>query len=306
MTSSVDTTTLRALLATIISQPDEDTPRLQYADVLMDSDDVLDRALGEYIKLSIELCNHKKLVKPRIDTSLTHIDFTARYDGYVGVDSYDWYRKGIELRERANHLWKTVQFMDVFVDYSLINQVEFEVTRGFISSITCTASQFLSICDKLIWHESMMDECRNCQGYGNLLGCAGDKYNPECTFCDAKGKVSRNCPLTAHPVREIEITTDIDRKFPQFKREYGQGYWTTDKWPNIQFNLGDNRYGTYVDVEIEYRQGIRTKFEAMEPIKFGDLIMASATGRAAKWDSSFQVPSVGTAMANSYDLTFNE
>lgn len=186
MTSSVDTVTLRALLATIISQADEDTPRLQYADVLMDSDDVLDRALGEYIKLSIELCNHKKLVKPRIDTSLKKIDFN-RDDGYKGVDSYDWYRKGIDLSERSNTIWKQVRWHEFYNNYYVQNkEFSFEVSRGFISSITCTATQFLAVCDKLVWHESMVHTSKVKQ----LSPYTGRWWE---------------CPLTAHPVREIEI-----------------------------------------------------------------------------------------------------
>lgn len=188
-------TDLQPLLAAIITNPDDDVPRLMYADELMGSDDVLDRSLGEYIKLSVELANHKKPGLPQT-TSLGEA-----------------YKKGIELADKVHNLWGNCHLHPNIVSYvgqtankynSAEMRLEFEIDRGFIHSITCTATQFLSISDKLIWHESMEDKCpQECvDGWHENSGSSGDW---KCKACN-NGKIARRCPLTAHPVREVEIT----------------------------------------------------------------------------------------------------
>lgn len=186
-------TDLQLLLAAIIMNPDDDVPRLMYADELFESENRLDRALGKYIKLSIELANHKK---PGLRDNIGEL-----------------YRKGIELNDTVNKLWGNCHLHPSMVNYigqtankysSLEMRLELEVGRGFISSITCTATQFLSICDKLIWHESMEDEIHLDQS-GNISpkkAPGSYKYKKE-TYILVE---PRPCPPTAHPVREVKIT----------------------------------------------------------------------------------------------------
>lgn len=216
----------QSLLAAIITSPDEDTPRSMYADFLLDSSDMLDRKLGEYIKLSLELHQHKQLTQPRKDNNLKGIEY--RNDGYQATNSYSWYRRGIELREQINEGWVVVKthpsllpyhYTDI-TEYPYAKRLEFEVDRGFISSITCTASQFLSICDKLVWHPSMVDEVKKYMRNGKVK---------------LLSSVARPCPLTAHPVREIEIT-DIQNRSSE---EYNIDLWLRKLAPNygIEFTI---------------------------------------------------------------------
>lgn len=193
--SGATMTEQQALLASVITSPDDDTPRSMYADFLQDSDDTLDRKLGEYIKLSLELANHKKLMAPRKDEKIKNIEY--RNDWYDHPKSYDWYQRGIELQEQINELWKVVNFHTLYDSYTTRDLVAFEVDRGFINSITCTASQFLSVCDKLIWHPSMVDTYAK-KGKHIKKG--------QLVYAMDLDIVPRPCPLSAHPVREVEIT----------------------------------------------------------------------------------------------------
>lgn len=191
-------TTQQELLAAVISNPDVDIPRLMYADYLQDSDNKLDRLLGQYIKLSIDLSTHKKLIKPRVDVAAKSATFVG--DGYRGVDSYQWYRRGIELDKEVARLYKVdIQYHPYhfrLYHFKLYHGdvFGFELDRGFISSVICTANQFLSICDKLIWHESMVDKTELPDPASGRT--TGEWYREE----------SRPCPLTAHPVRKVKIT----------------------------------------------------------------------------------------------------
>lgn len=244
--------TLSELLSGIISNPNEDVPRLMYADALVEQEskyimcprckgngvtytqseygdeyqehmcslcdnnkqvlDTSDTKLSEFIKLSIELANHKKKVKPRIDFNIKSIE--VRNDGYEGIDSYKWYREGIILRELHDKMkgdvWTHPNYTYLVIYPIPHDSVKLELERGFISSITCTTSQFLSIKDRLIWHGSMTNVCTWCGGYSTYLPAGRDYGGPvspfvTCINCN-NGKVQRPCPLTAHPVREIDIT----------------------------------------------------------------------------------------------------
>lgn len=199
--------TLQSLLAAILANPDEDTPRLMYADELQSTGDFLDRALGEYIKLSIELANHKK-------------------PGLPNTTLREAYRKGIDLRDKATQLWDNGVIGHPNLRYLWSSVSNWREYRGFICSITCTASQFLSISDKLIWHESM--QCDGCyiggatslpdgytvkienQVWGSYSRTEEYPKQPLCRLC--RGSRKRHCPLTAHPVREIEITEVIGQE----------------------------------------------------------------------------------------------
>ncbi len=241
--SGATMTEQQSLLAAIITNPDEDSPRSMYADYLQDSNDILDRKLGEYIKLSLELHTHKRTALVQKSDSIKEPEYNS--DRGNQVDSYTWYRRGIELQTQINMTWQGISRLHSI--YSLYfnemgtNRFEFEVDRGFITSITCTASQFLSVCDKLIWHPSRVDECPECDGKGETRFCdaAGDMDDEPCRMCGGNlrggynkgtGKVVRPCPLTAHPVREIDITPIHDiqgwevrelEKWTQRAKEYG-------------------------------------------------------------------------------------
>lgn len=234
-TSGATMTEQQALLASIITSPDDDTPRSMYADFLQDSDTLLDRKLGGYIKISLELSNHKLIACVYKDDKLKE----PNYDGEGNkVDSYKWYQRGIELNNQKTILWNYLIEKN-WLGYLWQSVSSWKEDRGFISSITCTASQLLSVCDKLIWHPSMETTCPVCGGHVQYLPAGRDYGGPvspfETCYQCTKGKVARPCPLTAHPVREVEIT-DI----PHVMRELS----TIHKWAT--------KYGPLYGIKFTY------------------------------------------------------
>jgi len=172
-------------------------------------------------------------MSPRVDVAIKNVEF--RDDGYKGIDPYEWYREGINLRNRINEykLWEQVIDYDSYkLLLDKIPPINLGMDRGFVSSVSCTASQFLSICDKLVWHESMTDECLGCKD------CDTEWYYAEFpTKC--MNKVARPCPLTAHPVREIEIVNAgvhsrndlelLDRWIRELAPKYGIEFTINDE-----------------------------------------------------------------------------
>ena len=137
--------TLRSLIAGIISNPDEDTPRLMYADELLESGCPLDAKLSEYIKLSIELSNHRSMGRAKRE---------GEYEAPIRHGKF--YEIGQKLVDRLDKMVGDVRKHPQWLPYQGIGLTG--IACGFIRSIECTATKFLSICDKLIWHESMTDD----------------------------------------------------------------------------------------------------------------------------------------------------
>lgn len=199
-------TDLQPLLTAIITNPDDDVPRLMYADELMESDSSLDRALGEYIKLGIDITIGNFKNNPNYLELFQHCG---------------------RLRKKMAGMWPIVSQHPIYQPYDVLglhyNSI-FDIVgveRGFIRSITCTASQFLSICDKLIWHESMVDK----------LDAFDMRKKRDTEWYVEK---PRPCPLTAHPVRGIEITDSrrvIDSKLFEWEK-------LAEKY-DIEFNISD-------------------------------------------------------------------
>jgi hypothetical protein len=164
-----------------------------YADELLESGCPINATFAEYIKLSIKFDTHKKLLQPRKDGKLTGV--VVESDG-PRVDTMKWYQEGMELNGQLIELNKKVFEHPSFgiPFYECLQPLVLE--RGFIKSITCTASNFLKICDQLIWHESMTDE-KSIKIYDK------DEWGPSEWEVV---KEQRPCPMTAHPVQEITIT----------------------------------------------------------------------------------------------------
>lgn len=102
--------------------------------------------------------------------------------------------------------------------------------RGFVEEITCTAADFLKHADALVWHPGMTDKCPTCVGMGDLGTLIGRHGCYTCApnhTTRGSGYVPRPCPLTAHPIRKVVLTTR-----PQF-----DSAWLGVNWPGIEFAL---------------------------------------------------------------------
>jgi uncharacterized protein (TIGR02996 family) len=163
-------TTLQSLLAGVIMNPDEDTPRLMYADELTENGNENDRLHAEYIKKAIEFHIYKKALEPRVDPKAKGISISSANYRDNRPNTYEWYLKCIKMREELDKLYLEVSLISHF--QSLVRYATWIVERGFIKEITCNPTEFLHLCDSTIWHELLANEC----------------------------------PLTAHPIRKVTIT----------------------------------------------------------------------------------------------------
>lgn len=116
--------------------------------------------------------------------------------------------------------------------------------RGFVDEVRCTAADWLTHADRLVWRPGLTDECPRCEGDGKAHGAdracewssrpdynicpvcrcewcdgtgtervadaAGDMDDATCRKCGgrkATGRVPRPCPATAHPITKVTLTT---------------------------------------------------------------------------------------------------
>jgi uncharacterized protein (TIGR02996 family) len=114
----------RALLAAIIAHPDEDTPRLMYADWLQEHDRP-ERA--EFIRLSIRLANLRH-GDPKFETDEARLleQFQALVEGRIGK----WEREFALSFTANSDLW-------------------FGFRRGLVEEVRCSVRYFLKIANHL-------------------------------------------------------------------------------------------------------------------------------------------------------------
>ncbi len=121
-----------ALLAAIITNPNEDTPRLVYADYLQEQG-FDERA--EFIRVQCEIASLPDLLGWE----------TLRYreEGLFGTrgDWWDWKSEGLRK-------WAEGPTCPTFV-----------LRRGFIESLTCTPEDWFAHADEIHWHPSQDRPC---------------------------------------------------------------------------------------------------------------------------------------------------
>lgn len=176
-------TDLDLLLRAVITHPDEDTPRLAYADAVQEASD---EARAEFIRVQIA----GGLRPIRLTWMIPFEPFFGCQPhqlGYVAAAGEAWaHQTGTNRR------------------------VVFR--RGFAESVVSDAANFLQMADHLIWHPEQTVECPKCRGYGHFnkgnddfnLCYEEDDGRPS---CDGTGRVPRPCPPTAQPIRRVVLTT---------------------------------------------------------------------------------------------------
>lgn len=253
------------LLANIIKNPEGDTERLVYADWLSEHGQ---EQLAEFIRLDIEL----------------HVFSNADPKNlYIS----DWDR-GREAKARRNELWndshKRGWWNDIPGDWratiknktqiSTANSWDYLFDRGFVHTVSISADGFLKHADALIWHEGQKEVCHRCDGDGKAHGSDRPfEWSPhimygKCVVCKGSGKSDqpRPCPLTAHPIRKVVLTT----------RAPGIGSfedYLADRWPGIEFVLPEQT------VDVMMNGGLVT-VQAAAPIHAGQLVAINNEGKA--------------------------
>lgn len=136
-------TDLQALLAGIIAEPAENTPRLMYADALLERGNAEDIAHAEYIKKAVELDNWRRSGTFKTHTDGNNKSFEIVYSlDYIGPGAY--YKRGMQLRDELNALWADGN-LSVHPHFKYLDSISYECDRGFVAEVTTTYATFKSI-----------------------------------------------------------------------------------------------------------------------------------------------------------------
>lgn len=253
MTDQID------FIRAIIENPDDDPLRLVYADWLTENGQ---EERGELIRVQMELA--KLGPKPP--------ECTSGYDRILtgGIclrcqRIIDWACDAGPLDQRSsNLLQKLASEFPYFTSHNW--------SRGFVEEVYATAERFLEDVDKAIWKKT--EVCPNCDGLGETRFCdaAGDMDDEPCKSCGGSlsggykrgsGNIDLPCPLTAHPIRCVVITSLASPSNPRMQSlstKHKYDWWPTDgpelnttwelmlamfeaEWPGIKFTRGTQVLG---------------------------------------------------------------
>lgn len=194
-------TTHDALLRTIIENPDDDFPRLCYADWLEENGEV---SRAEFIRAGIELAKWGDLSLPTPPNELVEavkrhrISMKSAYDnGWHGLSGWISILPGKDI---FGVHWQEGQFA-MHTNPTGNARIGYQFHRGFISSLTCDWPTFLRVADALIWY-SGQTVCTRCQGRGGW----GGSHPEQCRLCDGAGRIPRPFPPTAQPIERVTLT----------------------------------------------------------------------------------------------------
>lgn len=229
------TTDLSALLAAVIADPEEDTVRLAFADAIEEAGQA-ERA--EFIRNDVK-------------------GFTPEHPEYVEGRGWKmtWPQK---LHAFAFPGFRAIGWDKDYVCYThndgtkSVKRVDVKFDRGFVCEVRCTAEDWLRHADAIFWHPSQTVACGVCQGHGIVYWPApeGVAIQVECARCDGTGRIPRPCPPTAHPIREVTLTTmpqlEVDHVDGRFRNRIVGRKWhptatTQDimsrEFPGVTFRL---------------------------------------------------------------------
>lgn len=168
----------------------------------------------------------------------------------------EWRRREqrvIDLRRRERELLETVTGYPVGYANEMrwfginfataLSFRPFKFSRGFVSSVTCTATDWLAHADALLWHPEQTVPCEKCGGKWRSPEIDVEVVDRSCPGCKGKGTVPRPCPPTAQPITRVVLTdlTDdpdqfcIDHKFAVTHRD--RLVWTSPEWPGVEFDF---------------------------------------------------------------------
>lgn len=256
-------TDLNALLRAIITTPDDDTARLAYADCLdelptrtvtcthcePEDDDVephpsdiacpkcggtkvvadtANRDRAEFIRVQVELSRLPKCEFANEDTP--RCDQTTRPYS-ISCKACNGRRREWDIRNS----FSVAGFLCKFDrDETVYEKATAYVGRGFVSRLRCTAADFLTHADALIWHPDQKMQCESCSGEMRDV-----VWEDRCDTCDGAGRIPRPCPDTANSITDITLTAcgDWDSFLTDNDFSLLRSVWTSPKWPGVKFHL---------------------------------------------------------------------
>lgn len=237
------------LIAAIVANPKENTPRLMYADWLRERNGPGDVDRATLIQSQINQGEFLACVTPKYGEIYSQYLRSAPVDRvYIGCATpglCEGCRHNEDLGSSGR--WNIRYFAGAFLQRlpggpqgsgQLVRYPQ--VVGGFIETLVGPTEVFLKWCDELLWHPKQTSTCQNCDGRGEERFCdaAGDMDDTPCLVCGfsggwykrGSGTVSRSCPVTAQPIKHVALTTSIG----QLTRE-----WFESRWPDVIFDLDE-------------------------------------------------------------------
>lgn len=196
MSTATHPTTGQALLAAILAAPEDDAPRLVFADWL---DEHGEGERGEFVRVQVELA---RMDGP--DPDCCTVGRTGRHATTQGlVECPECWPKRAALRQREHQLWtaESVRLMDWCNTVGLDFQKDwpFVVRRGFVGRVECPLAVLFG------------GPCGRCEGRGTVcLTCRTgvDHGSEPCPHCKGE-KVTPGLAaalFAAQPVTEVRLT----------------------------------------------------------------------------------------------------
>lgn len=236
-------------LADIISNREDDTPRLAYADWLLDVYGDRYSARAEFIKVQCELerIHNRDHTKEYIAIDdPRYLTLRQREGDLFDRHKCEWFG------DRWAILWLDGQVPDG--DYPYPDLTHAVVRRGFVQSITCSWAAFAGgpceavgphhgsgrtpgLHEALYWHPKQTATCPRCRGGDHIVYCGE---------CSGGGTVPRPCPPTAQPIKVVTLTDVLDDLPNQLdirrilRAEDGHVFWRCDRWPTLDLQLQGN------------------------------------------------------------------
>lgn len=213
---------LNAILTEIITNPDEDTHRLVYADRLDERGEPGDGERAEFIRVQCELFNRGSECNSTGHACECCAGLKKRERFWLETNRKElqskWDRSVIGLLRQGP---METPFPELYL------------SRGFVSHITCSSADWLKHADNLHWNSGQTVECPT-----ECPTCGGFWANWKCGPC-YRGRIPRPCPPTAQPLTEVTLTTEPhERDFGTIETfDHEKRIATYYRWKGIRFHL---------------------------------------------------------------------
>jgi uncharacterized protein (TIGR02996 family) len=252
MVGKSDMSDFTALLRAVLTEPDEDTPRLAMADWYGENGD---EARAEFVRVQCEL--HRRCFGGWTPTQqdVDDMEPLRRRERELLADG-DWrnadawfHFSGLRLSNiwggPPGHRHPTLALRPADGADGDRECVHCSVCRGFVESVTCTAADWLAHADAIVWPPTVA--CGHCAGREPGSPDAWKMRHP-CRLCLGTGRVPNPDPPppTAMPVRRVTLTTEPEPWHEwlgitgKVRTRYPDGSakeCSFDRWPGIEFVL---------------------------------------------------------------------
>lgn len=194
------------LLAGVCANPADDTARLVYADWMQENGQ---EERGEFVRVQVALAKFGPK-PPECGSGLIAQDRAGCKACQLVLD---WQCDTDPIRQRERQLLITKSAEDVWPTTASAWADKYEFSRGFLSSLTCSAVDFFAHADELVWQPGCTMVCGRCSGDGKAHGSdrpfewSSDVDYGKCVVCKGSGRVVREqCPPAAQPIEEVTFT----------------------------------------------------------------------------------------------------